>query len=109
MSHEQNTNSINLSPEQESILEKNLVWILASPRSGTTWLSVQLLSHGTHLFGEPLIGEHLASIRDLGGKPVRRIDDAKNRPDYFFSEKYKNTWKFYLRKLILHRIYAQFW
>ena len=48
------------------------------------------------------------TVRNLGGKPVRRIDESKNRPDYFFSEKYKNTWKIYLRKLILHRIYAQF-
>jgi len=108
MSEAQNNPSMNLSPQQESDLEKNLVWILASPRSGTTWLAVQLLSYHTHVFGEPMIGEHLASIRDLGGKPVRRIDESKNRADYFFSEKYKNTWKIYLRKLILHRIYAQF-
>jgi len=99
---------IHLSDQQENILEKNLVWILASPRSGTTWLATELLSPKTICFHEPLIGEHLAWAKQSGSDHVRRIDIEKNRPHYFFSEKFENTWKYYLRKLILHRIHSQF-
>jgi len=99
---------IHLTDQQEGILEKNLVWIFASPRSGTTWLATELLSKHSHCFHEPLLGEHISSVRELGGDLLRRIDEDRKRPHYFFSDSFKPTWKYYLRKLILHRIYAQF-
>ncbi len=99
---------VELSPEQELALERNLVWIFASPRSGTTWTSVQLLSHKTKLMGEPLIGSHLANARELGNTYIRRYEEQAEREPYFFSSKYKDVWQHYVRKLILHRIYAQF-
>ena len=99
---------VELSPAQELALEKNLVWIFASPRSGTTWTSVQLLSHKTKLMGEPLIGSHLADARELGNTYIRRYEEQAEREPYFFSSKYKDVWQHYVRKLILHRVYAQF-
>ncbi|MGK7896364.1 MAG: sulfotransferase domain-containing protein [Xenococcus sp. (in: cyanobacteria)] len=99
---------VELSSEQELALERNLVWIFASPRSGTTWTSVQLLSHQTKLMGEPLIGSHLADARELGDTYIRRYEEQAEREPYFFSAKYKHVWQHYVRKLILHRIYAQF-
>lgn len=95
-----------LSVDQELMLERNLVWILASPRSGTSWLA-RLLAHKTHVMIEPEIGFHLRklpweSFIDKKGES----SDLKN--NYFFSENYKAVWKYYLRKLILNRIYSQF-
>ncbi len=97
-----------LSPEEEDIFEKNLVWIFASPRSGTSWLGTQLLSYKTLSVNEPQIGLHLGMREpQIRHKIVRRIDVFKKEPDYFFSQPYTDTWNFYLRKLILNRLYAQ--
>lgn len=88
-----------MSQEQESALERNLVWIFASPRSGTTWLSNKLLSKIISL-DEPRIGDHLKILSD---------GDSKNfeRDDYFFNNKFKKTWIKFVRKMILNRIYSQ--
>jgi len=96
-----------LTTEEESIFEKNLVWIFADRRSGTTWLK-ELLSYKTKSMDEPLIGLHLG--RSILAKDcfVRTFDQQKDRPDYFFSESFTDVWKFFLRKLILNRIYVQF-
>ncbi len=98
-----------LSHEEEFSLERNLVWIFAAPRSGTSWLGTQLLSFQTLSLNEPQIGLHIGirqpRIRD---RIVRQIDLFKNEPDYFFSKQYMDTWKFYIRKLVLNRIFAQF-
>jgi len=97
-----------LSLEEESKLEKNLVWIFADRRSGTTWLAKELLSFNTHFMDEPLIGLHLGKYVSTKAGIKRTIDIQDNRPDYFFSEKYSDVWKFFLRKLILNRINNQF-
>ena len=97
-----------LSTEQESQLEQNLVWIFASRRSGTTWLGKELLSHETRFLDEPLIGIHLGRYEMSKTGLVRTFDVQKDRKDYFFSDVFGDSWKFYLRKLILNRIYSQF-
>jgi len=43
----------------------------------------------------------------IRNKIIRIIDFRKDEPDYFFSEKYKESWVFFLRKLILNRIFSQ--
>lgn len=96
-----------LSIEEELILEKNLVWIFADRRSGTTWLAKELLSQGTRCLDEPLIGLHLGRLADKSGF-ARTIDIQKERSDYFFSESHQDSWMYFLRKLILNRIYDQF-
>src|SRR5581483_485097 len=97
-----------LTSEQESILEKNIVWIFALPRSGTTRLGTQLLSYNTHIVGEFLIGKHLGELHESLHGYIRQIEAHYKRPDYFFNISYSLTWKHHLRKLILNRLYAQF-
>lgn len=98
-----------LSHEEEYSLERNLVWIFATPRSGTSWLGTQLLSFQTNSLNEPQIGLHLGMRQPrIKDRIVRQIDLFKNEPDYFFSKQYMDTWKFYIRKLVLNRIFAQF-
>jgi len=94
-----------LTPEQELILEKNITWLFGAARSGTTWLALELLSYSTKRISEPLLERHLsvpAGIQDL-----RFIDNPQKNPSYFFSEEYKKTWMFFLRKLILNRIFSE--
>jgi len=98
----------NLTEEEEDKLEKNLIWIFAFRRSGTTWLANELLSHQTKFMDEPLIGLHLGRYETTQKGVSRTIDVQKDLPNYFFSNQYRDTWKFYLRKLILARIYSQF-
>jgi len=98
-----------LSTEEEEILEKNLVWVIGTARSGTTWLGTQLLSHNMYTIDESQIGRHLGSIWQFHDKRYYRdFDNFKNSHDYFFSLTFQDTWKYYLKKLILNRIYAQF-
>jgi len=98
-----------LNEEEENILEKNLVWIFSNPRSGTTWLGTQLLSHNTLSMDEPLIGQHIGiNVGAIKSRYERNMDFFKDREDYFFSEKYRPVWTKFLRKLILNRIHAQF-
>jgi len=97
-----------LSEKEELTLENNLVLVLGAPRSGTSWLSTELLSHNNHTMNEPQIGRHLGF--NIGFKdslmPITEL--FYYEPDYFFSFKYSKTWEYYLRKLILHRLHAQF-
>ena len=94
--------------KEELLLEKNLIWIFGAHRSGTTWLASQLLSYKTHCINEPHVSSHLATREEgVTDRLVRRIDHMKNLHSYFFSSRYKETWKFYLRKMILNRIFAE--
>jgi len=98
-----------LTIEQEKTLEKNIVWIFGSPRSGTSWLALQLLSFDTLQLNEPQIGFHLGTPHPQITEDFSRYFDIFNKePDYFFSKRYSNTWYYFLRKLILNRIQSQF-
>jgi len=95
----------NLTEDQEDILEKNMVWVFGTPRSGSTWLCTQLLkSKETAIWDEPWIGQNLAYIRRFGieGKHWNEFNG------YFFSQKYKhNSWLPALRKFILARTFSE--
>jgi len=123
-----------LSENQESILEKNIVWIFGANRSGTSWLGRLLGASECNLMDEPLLGQHLgisfrtkikinlfkdvseklpiseSSKKSIGQSDsmVRQIDIQKNRKNYFFSTEFSEVWQYYLRKLFLNRIYSQF-
>lgn len=97
-----------LTNEEELKLEQNLVFVFSSPRSGTTWLSLDLLSHRNHTMDEPQIGRHLGQNVSYKNEQLLIYDSFFYHPDYFFCYKYSKTWLYYLRKLILNRIYAQF-
>lgn len=61
-----------LTPQQEMTLEKNMVWLFGSRRSGTSWLGNQLLSFHTLYVHEPSISSHLAPEGDFGNREVER-------------------------------------
>ena len=65
--------------DKELILEKNLVWVFGLHRSGTTWLSRQLLSYHTHEWNEPGIGHHLGFLPDLGRSNIRNIERSNSK------------------------------
>ena len=83
------------------MLERKLVWVFGTARSGTTWLGTQLLSHNTWSIDESQIGRHLGSIWQIHDNVIKRdLDNFKNTHDYFFSSTFQDTWMYYLRKLI---------
>ena len=97
-----------LSIEEEDKVEKNIVWVLGSPRGGTTWVGTQLLSYNTNIIDESQIGLHIGATGGGNEYIIRDIDHFRETPQYIFSKTYENTWLYYLRKLILNRIFAQF-
>jgi len=96
-----------LTSEQELILENNMVWLNGNDFQGNKWLN-KLLTFKTNAIIESRITEHLAVLVG-SARPhlVRRIDDYKKYDSYFFSDKYSDTWSYYLRKLILNRIFVE--
>jgi len=98
-------------------LEERLVWILGSPRSGSTWL-LGLLKASPRVIAidEPAIGSHIAiPVTSITGvRPARvapdrfRVNDLRDdAPDYFFARRYEQVWRPLLRDLILGRLGAQ--
>ncbi len=87
-----------LNEQEENTLEKKTVWVLGSPRSGSSWLVERMLNLPTYnvIWNEPHIGSTLASRREAEGK----------RDPYFFSENHEKNWIPPLRKLILARTYS---
>ena len=91
-------------------LEERLVWIMGSPRTGSTWI-LNLLGWLTNapMIDEPLIGTHLAtSVAAITGRPGKGTDDlitdvSRERPDYFFSDAHADAWVPALRDLMLRR------
>jgi len=99
---------IELNPKNELSLEKNIVWVFGSIRGGTTWLGSQLLSYNTQIMSEPRFARFVGDRRmwiEVNGK--KEEIQGKN-PDYIFSHKTKKTWLYFLRKLILNRVYSQY-
>jgi len=94
-----------LTSEQELILEKNITWLFGAARSGTSWLALELLSYNTKRISEPQLERHLSI--PSGIQDFRFIDNPQKNPGYFFADEYKKTWMFFLRKLILNRIYSE--
>jgi len=98
-----------LSEEDELRFEKNIVWVTGSPRSGTTWLSSELLGAKCNFIHEPLIGEHVVSVKRFENRPLgRRFDLESKRSGYFFAEKFSENWLYFLRKMMLNRFYAEY-
>src|SRR5436190_17938226 len=100
-----------------NLVEQSLIWIVGSPRAGTTWLAGMLGAHRDVLFiDEPLIGLHIGVLFDQiislpsssGDAVGRRVRDlSSSRDDYFFSDRYRGAWQPALRRLILERFRAQ--
>lgn len=99
-------------PDRE--LERKLVWIFGSPRSGSTWL-LQLLAEQQRVIPirEPLIGVHLAPFApNLIGMRATHFSPRQvlfntlrgDTPNYFFSHRYEDVWRPLTRRLILGRL-----
>jgi hypothetical protein len=98
-------------------LAPRIVWIMASPRSGTTWL-LNLLARRPEVakIDEPGIGTHLGVfLHQVTGAPSWTLPRGQSlvsqvraaSPDYFFDEAHADVWRPALRELILARFAAQ--
>jgi Sulfotransferase family len=97
-------------------VERRMLWIMGSPRSGSTWL-LRLLSRDPRVapINEPGIGVHLGVQAAMMARPPAgdesaafRLKDARDAvADYFFCAEYERIWMPLLRDLILGRIGAQ--
>ena len=98
-------------------LERQLVWVFGSPRTGTTWLLNLICSHPSVMgIDEPGIGMHLAvyapealGVPAAGFAPEQlRVNDSRSRDDdYFFAASYAPVWQASVRALLLDRFAAQ--
>jgi len=97
-------------------LEKRLVWVFGSPRTGTTWLLNLVCSHPDVMgIDEPGIGMHLALYAPevLGAPPAGfaadqlRVNDSRaGDDDYFFAASYSDVWRTSVRSMLLDRLGA---
>lgn len=96
-------------PGRSASLERKLVWMLGSPRSGSTWL-MYLLQEPPRVatLQEPLIGMHLGLFASYivengeGTLPAgMRMRELRDDDRYFFSERHVRDWNPPLRRLIL--------
>jgi hypothetical protein len=98
-------------------VEERLTWIVGSSRSGSTWLTKMLAAHDDVVpIDDPHIGHHLSVWRpiSLAWGTAARLPELKTlgevkggHDDYFFSERYRDTWEPALRQLVLARFAAQ--
>ena len=97
--------------------EDRVAWILGSSRSGSTWL-LRMLTDLDGIAGvdDPHLGHHLGVWRPLPlawataqSRPeLRTLTEVKReKPDYFFSDRYRDAWLPALRELIAARFGAQ--
>ena len=97
-------------------VERRLVWVFGSPRTGTTWLLNLVAAHPeVAAMDEPGIGMHLALFApDTLGVPARgfdaeqmRVNDSRAKDDdYFFADSYADVWRSSVRSLLLDRFAA---
>jgi Sulfotransferase family len=109
-------------PEQGRVFsldreEDRLVWIFGSSRSGSTWL-LRMLSEldGAVPIDDPHLGHHLGVWRPIplawaaaDADPELTIlnEIKREKPSYFFSDRYRDVWGPALRQLIVSRFDAQ--
>jgi hypothetical protein len=97
--------------------EDRLAWILGSSRSGSTWLLRMLAElRSVVSLDDPHLGHHLGVWRpialawaDREAVPDLTIlpDLKRDKPDYFFSDRYRHVWLPALRDLVVTRFDAE--
>jgi len=120
----------------DATLESRLIWLLGSPRSGSTWL-LRLLVHPLALAGtpvgfavpagfeppasavvplnEPYLPVHLTPLALPAHEPGKQPEPSEflqntrrqQDPSYFFSSEYEAVWRPEVRRLVLTRFDAQ--
>jgi LPS sulfotransferase NodH len=97
--------------------DAQLVWILGSSRSGSTWL-MRMLGElpATATIDDPHLGHHLGVWRPIplawaaaDDEPELStlVDLQRDRDEFFFNDRYADAWEPALRQLILARFEAQ--
>lgn len=90
-------------PIVSSELEASLVWMLGSPRSGSSWL-MRMLNERSELvaINEPYLGVHLVPMGGTveAGEYYEHGQRAKD-PSYFFAHRYQPALRPLLRQLVL--------
>jgi hypothetical protein len=97
--------------------EDRLAWIMGSSRSGSTWL-LRMLCEDARIVGidDPHLGHHLGVWRPvpLAWATGRErpspgtLDEVKReKPGYFFNDRYRDAWMPALRDLVRARFGAQ--
>jgi Sulfotransferase family len=97
--------------------EDRLVWIFGSSRSGSTWL-LRMLSELDDAvpIDDPHLGHHLGVWRPIplawataDSDPELTIlnEIKREKPSYFFNDRYRDVWGPALRELIISRFDAQ--
>jgi len=99
-----------------SRFERRLVWLLGSPRSGSTWLLRLLGEHDAVIpYNEPLIGWFLGPFTcDLPGMQPGELDRstftmrrAQGSARYqFFNDEFEHVWRPDLRRMLKRRLLA---
>lgn len=97
-------------------IESQLVWVLGSPRSGSTWLLQLLGGHEAIVpVNEPLIGWYLGPfLSDLPGWHGEALDSRnftlrkaqERQPDQFFAEEFRSSWLPGLARMMRARFLA---
>jgi LPS sulfotransferase NodH len=97
--------------------EDRLAWIMGSSRSGSTWM-LRMLTADPSVVGvdDPHLGHHLGVWRPLplawaaaAERPRLKtlVDVKRDKPDYFFSDRYRDAWLPALQHLVRARFGAQ--
>ena len=96
---------------------ERLAWILGSSRSGSTWLLRMLHATGEVVpIDDPHLGHHLGVWRpiplawaaaDIQPELTTLTEVKRSKPDYFFSDRYRDDWMPALRALIAARFASQ--
>jgi len=101
-----------LSQEEEDVYEKNLVWFFGNNDDITSKFLEFLKSHELFFMDNPTISKHLNTETIINDELTTYFERQQGhqlpRYNYFFFEGFKKVWTYYLRKLILNRVNAQF-
>jgi len=98
-----------LSIIEEIQLEQNLIWIFGInipswflPNLFNSYSIIRNFNLSSHLEQNTWKENKLVSLSDF-----TKYREGEGKYDYFFNNGFYNTWSYYLRKLILNRIFAQ--
>lgn len=100
----------------ERSIAPRMLWILGSPRSGSTWLLKLLRGHPSVVaINEPLIGWYLGPfLSDMPGGKAERLDtsnftlrrEQRHKADQFFATQFEDVWRPDLARMIRRRFAA---